>query len=424
MISKTRKAVALGSAAAVVAGGALVASQLSSSAAAQLVYSPSSTSLTALNWAAAGTSTTLPARVADATTCVRVADSRSIKKLRLDYLSYTEHEDVDPSGLPNHARLLYRQVQSNSAAVPASGWRALDLPVAGTPAPINTGSVLRTGGRNVCVAAVTPGEYKLRFVDPGEEAGTDDDVVGQTITLTIKDAYAKTQAALVDDWKPGVTGSPSAIAVGGSAVGTVNTGLTKVDARGSSSGVGVLAEKTAILLGLRFSSTDPGDALDQDLGRNQLGQTPKFTAAKTVTVTGSRDLPAKAHGYKVIRHTGEFRVVASLDRNGNGAWGITEDLTRTTGNSTVQVLDKLPTPQAVVSELIVRPKGKGNVWVHIAGTRGTWKIYRNGGLIRSGTGSYIGWAVTGVPKGAQTFTARVTAPGYSPAEQTVTVTVS
>lgn len=424
MVSKTRKVVALGSAAAVVAGSALVASQMSSSAAAQLVYSPSATSLTALNWAAAGTSTTLPARIADATTCVRVADSRSIRRLRLDYLSYAEHEDVDPSALPNYARLLYRQVTSNSASVPSGGWRALDLPVAGTPAPINTGSVLRTGGRNVCLAAVTPGTYKFRFVDPGEEAGTDDDIVGQTITLTVKDAYARTQSALVDDWKPSVTGSPNAIAVGGSNVGTIATGLTKVDARGSSASVGILAEKTARLLGLRFSSTDPGDALDQDLGRNQLGETPKFTVAKTATVTGTRDLPAKARGYKVIRHTGEFRVVASLDRNGNGTWATSEDLTRTTGTSTVQVLEQLPTPQAVVSHLIVNPKGKGRVWIHIAGTKGTWKIYRNGGLIRSGTGSYIGWAVTGVPKGSQTFTARVTAPGYAPAEQSVTVTVS
>lgn len=106
---------------------------------------------------------------------------------------------MDPSALPNYARLLYRQVQSNSAAVPSGGWRALDLPVAGTPAPINTGSVLRAGGRNVCLAAVTPGTYKFRFVNPGEEAGTDDDTVGQTITLTVKDAYARTQAALPGD---------------------------------------------------------------------------------------------------------------------------------------------------------------------------------------------------------------------------------
>lgn len=422
--TRTRKSLTVGGVvAALVAGGAVIAAQLPGQASSQLILSPTSTTLTTLNFGQALSGQNLPARIANATTCLRVRESKDIRRLRLDYLSYTDPADVDPSALPGYASLSYRQVSTNAATVPSGGWRSLVLPTAGNPPAVNTGSAIRANGRNVCLTANVPGTYSLAFVDPGEEQGTDDDVRSQTITLTVKDAYQATQSALSDDWKPALTTSPTQVALRGSLVGKLASGLTQTDSRGSSAGIGVLGTQIAKIVGLRFVSLDQGDALDLDLNKSYLAPD-QLGTTKPVTVTGTRDVPAVYRGYTVLRHIGSLRAVGSLDKNGNGTFTPSEDILRTVGTAVTQVVTKLATPQAVVSELIVKPKGKGNVWVHVSGTKGTWKIYRNGGLVKSGTGSYIGWSVTGVPKGTQSFTAKVSAAGYVPAEQTVTVTVS
>lgn len=414
-----------GGAAVTLAVGALVASQMTSSAASAITITPNITSATTLNYArATNGGATLPQALANSTLCLRVPESRKIRGLRLDYLAYTEPTDVDPSSLPGYARLTYRQVYSNSATVPATGWRALDLPVAGNPAPVNTGSVLRANGRNVCLSATAPGGYKVQFVDPGESAGTDDDVRSTAVTITVKDAYRATLSALSDDWKPGLVSTPGQIAVGGSATGKLDTGLTKVDSRGSSNSVGVLQEATARLLALRFASTDAGDALDQDLNRTQVFGADKLGLFKTVTVTGARDVPALHRGYKVVRHTGEFAVVAAFDSNGNGVFAPSETITRTLGDPTTSVLASIPTPQAKVSVFTAKSSAKGSLYMHIEGTRGQWTVYRNGQKLTSGYGSYLSWSLTKkVTSGKSTLTARVSADGYTPAEQSITVTV-
>jgi hypothetical protein len=422
-MTSTRTKVIAGGAVAALAAGALAAAQLSSSAANTITVTPNVTSMTTLNYAKVSNGGgTLPQRLANATPCLRVPESKKIRGLRLDYLSYTEPEDVDPSALPGYARLTYRQVSSNSATVPSSGWRPLDLPVAGTPAPVNTGSVLRANGRNVCLSATVPGKFKVQFVNPGESAGTDDDVKSQIVTITVQDAYQATRSALSDDWKPRLTTDPSQIAVGGSATGKLSHGLTQVDARGSSSGVGILQTATAKLISLRFASVDPGDALDQDLNRASVFGADKLGIFKPVTVTGTRDVPAVHRGYKVVRHTGEFAALAGFDANGNGSFASGEQLTRTTGANTTRVLSSLPTPQAIIGAFTAKSAAKGSIYVHVQGTKGTWTIYRNGQKLITGYGSYLSWAKKTV-SGTATFTARVTASGYTPAEQSLTVTV-
>ena len=418
-----RKSLIAGIAAVAIAGGALIATQMTSSAASAITITPNITTATSLNYAkATNGGTTLPQALANSTLCLRVPESRKIRGLRLDYLAYTEPVDVDPSALPGYARLTYRQVNSNSATVPAAGWRALDLPVAGSPAPVNTGSVLRANGRNVCLSATAPGDYRVQFVDPGESAGTDDDVRSTAVTITVRDAYRATFSALSDDWKPGLVSSPGTIAVGGSATGKLSTGLTQIDARGSSGGVGVLQEATARLLALRFASTDGGDALDQDLNRAQVFGADKLGLFKAVTVTGTRDVPALYRGYKVIRHVGEFAAVAGFDANGNGVFAPSETITRTLGDATTSVLASLPTPQAKIAVFTAKSTAKGSIYIHIEGTRGNWVVYRNGQKLTSGYGSYVGWTRK-VTSGKSTLTARVSADGYTPAEQTITVTV-
>lgn len=406
-----------GGAVVVIAAGALAASQMSSSAAGALTITPNVTTLTTLNYARVSNGGgSLPQRVANATPCLRVPESRTVRGLRLDYLSYTEPVDVDPSFLPGYARLTYRQVSSNSATVPAGGWRALDLPVAGNPAPVTSGSVLRANGRNVCLSATVPGEYRVRFVDPQESAGADDDILSPVVTLKVLDAYKATPAALSDDWKPQLATTPQTIAVGGSATGKLTTGLTAIDSRGSTSGIGILQTATASLLGMRFASIDTGDALDNDLAR--FG----FTAFAPVSVTGTRDVTALYKGYKVVRHVGEFQAVAWFDRDGNNTAAPVEVLTRTIGDPTTSVVTSLPTPQAKVSVFTAKSKAKGSVYVHVEGTKGNWTVYRNGQKFITGYGSYLSWTKTTV-SGKASFTARVTSAGYTPAEQTITLTV-
>ena len=417
MRTSTRTQLLAGGAVVAIAAGALAASQMSSSAAGALTITPNVTTLTTLNYARVSNgATSLPQRVANATPCLRVPESKKIRGLRLDYLSYTEPVDVDPSFLPGYARLTYRQVGSNSPTIPATGWRALDLPVAGTPAPVNTGSVLRANGRNVCLSATVPGEYKVRFVDPQESAGADDDILSPIVTVKVLDAYKATPAALSDDWKPQLATTPQTIAVGGSATGKLTTGLTAIDSRGSTSGIGILQNATAGLLGMRFASTDTGDAIDNDLAR--FG----FTTFAPVSVNGTRDVTALYKGYKVIRHTGQFQAIAWLDRDGNNVAAPAEILTRTIGDPTTDVVTSLPTPQAKVTVFTAKSNAKGSVYVHVEGTKGNWTIYRNGQKFITGYGSYLSWTKKTV-SGKASFTARVTASGYTPAEQTVTLTV-
>lgn len=418
-----RNSLIAGGAVVVLAVGTFAATQMSSSAAGALTIAPNVTSATTLNYAkATNGSSNLPQRLADATFCLRVPDSKTVHGLRLDYLSYTEPADIDPSMLPGYARLVYRQVGTNSATVPASGWKPLDLPVVGNPGPVNSGSVLRANGRNVCLSATIAGEYKVRFVDPGEEAGEDDDVRSQVVTLTVKDAYKATMAALSDDWKPGLTTTPQQIALGGSATGKLTTGLSTVDSRGSSAGVGVLQNATTGLLAMKFVSADPGDALDQDLNKASVFGANKLGVFGPVTVTGTRDVPALYRGYKVVKHVGEFGAVTGFDRDGNGQVTAAEAIQRTLGDATTSVVTKLAKPQAKVSAFTAKSAKKKSVYLHIEGTKGNWVVYRNGQKLTSGYGSYLSWTKV-VPSGTSTFTARVSATGYTTAEQSVVVTV-
>jgi len=235
---------------AVVALGALAAP--ASAAGAPLTLSGPG-EVTALNWGAAVTGTTLDGDLAAATYAVQVTSPVTAGKPL--FLQYTH---TPPAGTATSAPHLYWR-QANPMSVfpggPVSGWHALTE--AGT-------AILPATAWNTFLAVDQPGSYLVRFEDRKGTPGTDDDSAG-TVTLNALDAYGETASTLADDWRPAVS-ALSVVGVGKSLPTAVDlTGLTRVDARGTSSGVGVLNEAIADLVAIRHDSAGGHDALWWDL---------------------------------------------------------------------------------------------------------------------------------------------------------------
>lgn len=354
------------------------AAVIPATAAGTITITPGATEITTLNYGAqiespnaivGALNGTIAPRLANATYGVEVTDD--VYKLRLVFDSYTPPAGVTIN-LPT-AFLWYRQDGNTDVNVPTTGWDALVATGATATADDtddpNRHTLCRATGSRRCddpiyLTARFPGTYRFHFVDPGRAGGTDDDSVSPTITMTVKDVqlpgtFGATDTALTDDWQPKLT-APAVVGVTKGLTTKVDlTELTLVDSRGSNGGVGVLNDRIADLVGVKFASPfgAAGDALDNDL--RLAGTTPfrdyscfgtpgctewvdlsatvwanlggfwwptnvagavlhPAAAAGAVNASGERSVPAVTQGVDTLRHAGTVRSIAVLDRTGAG----------------------------------------------------------------------------------------------------------
>jgi hypothetical protein len=277
--------------------------------------------------------------ISDATYSLRVTSAVASLKLSLD--SYTPPVGATAA---TDTGLYYAELPTTGAtaagptsvpgATAAAAWAKITP--AGTPVevPVTGSSVAAT--KNVFLAAAAPGTYVVHFVDPGAQGGTDDDSVSPSVTLNVKDAYTSTTGApvdLTDDWAPAVTNSAHSVGVGAPLATTVGlSSLTLADARGTSTGVGVLASKIAALVGVQYHYGAPDD--DTQWGT---GNAATYKAPVAVNAAGIRTIPV---GVTILG--GTITATATLDAAGNGIGagdvniGLT-DATTVTDNSVTTV---------------------------------------------------------------------------------------
>lgn len=227
-----------------------------------LTVNPGTPELTTLNhgvWIAGNANRgqgSLPQRLANATIGIRVTDSTKDPVLLFD--GFTAPTGVTVNGQTAH--LFYRQKDTANVNGPVSGWTSLTARAYGDTADDSTDPGhrhLRRDHHSIFVTADRPGTYRFRLVDPGKSAGTDDDRTAN-YTLTVLDINRDTRSALSDDWTPAVT-APTYVGVAKALTAKVDlTGLTLVDARGTSSGVGVLNTAIAKLTGIWWDTSVTG----------------------------------------------------------------------------------------------------------------------------------------------------------------------
>ncbi|MDQ1293433.1 MAG: hypothetical protein QG608_1314 [Actinomycetota bacterium] len=387
-------------------GGVGVAT--SSSATSGLSVDPGTTKITTLNFGKKISNGAVTARLANATPGLRVT-SKNLTKLRLVLDDYVAPQDVDPHVLPSLARLYYRQAPAGSDAVPTTKWKYLtqsttSSTASGPSTSDDPGKLpIRKQDRAVHLTSDVPGTFTFHFVDPGLQSGTDDDARSASYTLEVLDVYRATSSALSDDWRPSVTLSPDPVGVARSLTATVDLArLTRVDARGTSGGIGQLNSRLASLVGLRFESTST-DALSYDLKfPGVLPFTQSWSTPAAVSTSGTVVVPATYEGLPVLRHIGTVKATATLDRNGNsifspGPWpGVGEDLPFT---DTGQVVARVPgvvtvgaTPLSIVTGSKVTVSGtaadSSGTIVTILGTVGSSQRTLATTVINSTTGAF------------------------------------
>ena len=249
--------------------------------------------------------------------------STPVGKLTLSFDSYTAPTGVTPTVTP---ALFYNHSQAsntNAGGGPQNTWVALFTPASAT-AVSTTLATSAADANDTFLTANLPGTYKFHFVDDSNTAGTDDDAVSPTVTMTVLDAEAAT-AATSDDWSPTVACPsppwtsvlPSTATVPFSAVST----RTPV---GPAAGIGLLGTGLANIVGLQFDGNPTGGGtLDNDVAGYNTA-----TAVTATTTAGTRTLLAG-----VTAHTGTLSATAKFDRNGDGT---ISDALGTAGTSTVQ----------------------------------------------------------------------------------------
>ncbi len=274
------------------------------------------------------------------------------------------------SGKPLFMRFRHTPPAGVATGAPTVAWRQANPmsvfpggPVTGWQQLGETGTaVLARTGWNTFLAFDEPGRYEVVLEDRKGTPGTDDDSSG-TLTVNVLDAYAATGSTLTDDWRPAVS-ALSVVGVGKALPTQVDlTGLTRVDARGTSGGVGVLNEALADLVAIRHDSAAGLDALGWDLRLAGVPGTSKdFTVPQRVTTGGSRDVPASYGGVDVLRHVGTVVATAYLDRNGSGGFSTSEVLPL---SASTQVVARVP---GVVTLSATPAKCTGKCTVVLSGT--------------------------------------------------------
>lgn len=320
---------------------ALVAGALPSSSASALTGVPAAlavdpgTSLVTVNQGAAGqfnaTAGTWSdtsggySRSADATLALRVAETTEDLKLVLK--RYSAPSGVETFIDPAVAPLFYAQSPANRVHAPVTGWSSLIAATESESADDSSDAgnrALTDTKLPIFVTARQPGAYVVQFVDAGSTGGTDDDRISPEITITVLDTRSITGSALSDDWRPAVAVSPSPVGVGKALTARVDlTQLTGTDARGSSSGVGVLRSALARLVGVTWTSAVTGDALAAELAfagafPGLVNYTSFASGAGAVDAAGARVLPRTTEGIPTLRSVGTVVATAYLDRDGDG----------------------------------------------------------------------------------------------------------
>lgn len=254
------------------------------------VATPTTNAITVANSTTGGA---LAAPLANATFGTKISTTPvGVVKLSLD--SYTAPTGATVTGVPS---LQYQLQGSGSATGPTSGW--IGLANAGATGSVSA-AISTPATNDVFLAATEPGTYTFHFVDDFGTAGTGDDAISPTVTLTVRDAYAATTET-VDDWAPAVSNNPTASAIGAPVTATVDlTGLSLVDTRNSSSGVGVLGSKIAALVGVGFSGQGAVDAAGTAVTLGATGATRRLATGVTNAAGGN------------------MTSTVYFDRNGNG----------------------------------------------------------------------------------------------------------
>ncbi|MDQ1294519.1 MAG: hypothetical protein QG608_2402, partial [Actinomycetota bacterium] len=280
-------------------------------AATSLTLAPTATSITTLNFGDQIAANALLAPLANATFGMRVTNDPTTTttiKLKLD--SYTAPSGVVPVGTPT---LFYSQQAAGLTAGPLT-WTSANGRTLTTPGTTDITGAL-TEGSDTFLTTNEPGTYTLHFVDEGPTAGTDDDVLSPTITLTVKDAYAAS-ASTTDDWVPTVSNNASSAGIGDPITGRVSLSeLTVIDSRGSSAGIGVVSAKYAALLSLAFDGSTAG--LDTDLGAGLMAKAFATSALNMAT----RLIPSGTTG-----EAGTVTTTAYFDTDGDAAAADADDL--------------------------------------------------------------------------------------------------
>jgi Invasin, domain 3 len=340
---------ALGVAALCSSGLGLVSS---AAAAGALTLTPTTTSVTTLDIAAAKTATDVGTRfnlvqpLSNATFATRVTSTVSALQLQVE--SYTA-----PTGVTTSNPFLYYAEMTTggttgpapiatdvggAVGVPDSGpWIQLDADNATPPSATLTGSS-SAATKDVFLAADVPGTYKFHFTDPGVQAGTDDDVVSPTITMTVLDAYGATAAAGVttatsDDWTPTISNSVPSAGIGAPLVGNVSlSDLTLVDSRGSSSSVGVLNNAVKSLVGIAFTGAGTSGATNTQTAVSAAGNRSLAAGATTTSGTLTTSAVFDYDGNGVTATARALGTPATTTINGNGVSVVVLDAKDVTGS--------------------------------------------------------------------------------------------
>jgi hypothetical protein len=263
---KARTLLALCSTAAVASGGVLVASPTQAATVGLTLY-PTTTNVTTLDLGAGATWTgavSADTDLMDATYAVKVTSAVTNLAIFLDSA---------PSGPAGN--LYYNQGSVSDPAEHRDAWST--LAIGGTEF-----AALASDPKSVFLTADVPGTYTLHLADTIGTPGTDDDIVSPTITLNVKTPSTTAGATA---WAP-VVSAPSSTGIGAPIPAVVPlSGLTLVDGRGSSGGVGELNAKIATLVGLKFT-TDSTTGLAADLSAPT-----NYTVPAKVTNSGARTIP-------------------------------------------------------------------------------------------------------------------------------------
>jgi hypothetical protein len=302
-------------------------------AATSLTLAPTTTSITTLNFGDQILVNALLAPHADATFAMRVTDDpATTTAVKLKFDSYTAPTGVTPVGTPT---LFYSQQATGSPDGPLT-WTSADGRTLTTPGTTDITPAL-TEGQDTFLTTNEPGTYTFHFLDEGITAGTDDDVLSPTITMTVKDAFAAS-ASTTDDWVPTVTNSTASAGIGDPITGRVSlSSLTAIDSRGSSSGIGVVSSKCAALLGMAFTGAPAGLSTDLSGGGTD------YTA--TVAVTSALNMGTRLIPVGVTGEAGTVTTTAYFDSAGDASYataiGNTANTVLATNNVTAVALDAM-----------------------------------------------------------------------------------
>lgn len=372
------------------------AGALTSPAFAGTVITMNSTSATSANLLdvgydiAAGSFTT--AALAKATYGVKVTSINDVLKVSLD--SYTAVGATTPSAVTG----VLHYLASASDTPTAAGWTAMD---SSATLPVLSSTSFSTNVSPTPYLYFAPdvaGTYKVHLVDTQGTGATDDDIVGPTITLTVKDISGL--APTTDDWAPTVSNSVTSAGIGAPITTTVDlSGLTLTDGRGTSSGKGVLGDGVAALTGVSFAGA--GLAATAYTGVTNPGGT-LLLAVNQTSIAGTLVATARFDNTGNGLAVGDLLLgTASTTITSNGVTAVpglavtpvTGSVLTSTGAATIKPGTAAAT-YTVSANNVVTPVSGATVYFTLTSGVNTPVLTADGTLISSATGSKIYSAVT------------------------------